>query len=354
MRNACSAGFITGAPAACPSVTATVRPSSSRSAGMWRSGGARTRRLGDLQRPAAGRQAAGGQRRAECVAVGLARQPGIERLEPSGGLDQEQVRVAAIAGVDRQLGAQQLPPGRARAHPAARPAPWPAAAAPLAAHRPGTWRAPRPAPAAPGGPGPASARRRARRRQPPLPGHRVRAPGRPSPPAQPRHPHPVPVPRARGARRGDRDRRRGRWRPQAPGGRAGAAPARPPSRPRPGRADGRTARARRTRGARPRSPPPRPRPRRRAARPPARAAPDPRSAPPRRPPAAAASARAGPRTASRKPSSIRPGVVPPRPAARNRRPAPRAQPARPLQQRPRVASRLGHDSVTHPFVRADR
>jgi hypothetical protein len=66
--------------------------------------------LGDLAHFAAHRQTADGQRRADRVPVGLAREPRMQRFEAPGGLEQQQRRVAAAAGIGRQLSAQQVCP----------------------------------------------------------------------------------------------------------------------------------------------------------------------------------------------------------------------------------------------------
>ena len=62
--------------------------------------------VGDAPCPAARFQPARGQRRVERAAIGLAREPGVERFEALGRLEQEQAPV----WVDRHLGVQQLRP----------------------------------------------------------------------------------------------------------------------------------------------------------------------------------------------------------------------------------------------------
>ena len=65
-------------------------------------------RLGDLARIAAAHQAVGGERRGERVEVGLARERRVERLQPLGGLEQQRGSVAAARRGERDLRVQQL------------------------------------------------------------------------------------------------------------------------------------------------------------------------------------------------------------------------------------------------------
>ena len=67
--------------------------------------------LGRLTQTATCSETAGVQRRGERLQVGLARQPGIEWFETSGGLQQQRRGVASAAGGERDLPAQQVGPG---------------------------------------------------------------------------------------------------------------------------------------------------------------------------------------------------------------------------------------------------
>jgi hypothetical protein len=63
---------------------------------------------GDLARIASTDQAVGGERRRERLEIGLAREPRIQRLEPPGGLEQQRRSVAAARSRKRDLRVQQL------------------------------------------------------------------------------------------------------------------------------------------------------------------------------------------------------------------------------------------------------
>ena len=89
-----------------------AKPSSTRSIDRGGAGAARrgSGRLGGLQSTGVGVEASGVHGRSEGLEVGLARQRGVERLEPSGGIDKQGGSVAAAREDERDMRAQQLQP----------------------------------------------------------------------------------------------------------------------------------------------------------------------------------------------------------------------------------------------------
>ena len=359
-EDACSACFSTGAPAACPSVISdgqAVQQQIGRRAAAPAARGADSAARGHLAAdPPPVRQAAGEHRRVERVQVGLAREPGIERLEPLGRLDQQQ-RGASLpaAGGERHLSAQQVDaglleliqrPGRRHGEQLGR-----------RVERAGleTRLRGRQGPPRPGGPGRPSARPRAARTPPPRPGRRGPGPGPLTAPAPRPPPHRVPAPPR-----------------QVPGppvritvavGHLGQRPVhRPPLLRRRRRVDRRPDQ----RMPEPHRPPISQQPvglgrrrsrgrDRRAARPPARPAPDPRPARPPRPAAATACRPGSASSRRRKRCSIRAGsrrAGQPEPARQLRRASARAAaPAAPagcLASRPRSGPGPAHRAGTGP------
>ena len=308
------------------------------------------RRLGDFQHTAAVGQTTDHDRGPQRVEVGLACERGVERLEPLGGLEQQRGRVAAASHREGDLRAEEVHAGAVEF-----------------VERSGLRRGQQ----SEGRVGRAGVVRGLRRGQRALRAARGlgrqfgralqkgggrrqaparAAPGRPSAPARARRLRRGSPSRARGARRGDRDRRPDRSPPPAPGARSGDSARMPPGRSPSAPADGETAPARRPRADPPRTQVSPPRLRARAALRLATASPGRRRARPPRPAAAAASPAGAPRGAGG--SSARyglPGVarldVRIRPAASSG-----CQPQRQLEQRERIAARLGDDPVAHFLV----
>ena len=228
--------------------------------------------------------------------------------------------------------------------------PCPAGPAPCRTRPPGPRPQPRPVPGRPGAQGPASAPLPARGMRRRRPGRRGPVPGRPRAPVPRRRPHPARARPARGARHGGPGRPAGSVTSASadarPAVRSATRTSKPPSAP----ADAGTAPGHRSRAGRPRPPAPRPRPGYPAARRRATAAPDHRSGRPPRPPATAGSRLGRVSTRRRKLSSIRPATgsacgSPKPPASSFRRQAPRQ-----LQQRQRIAPRLGDDLFGYPLI----
>ena len=111
-------------------------------------------------RPAA--EAAGEDRRAERLEVRLAREPGVERFEPFGRIEQQRRSVAPALSGRTRSGRAAAPSARAEARPAGRSPRPRGARTPRPAPRPRTWPAPRPARARPAGQDRESARSPAR------------------------------------------------------------------------------------------------------------------------------------------------------------------------------------------------
>ena len=173
-----------GIPAAYPSVNSTARPSRSRSGA--RRAAVRGRRAergpGHLRHAAAPARRPANMRRRQRVQVGLAGQPGIERLELPGRrrAASSRRRRRGLEAI-RDLAAQQVRPGRAGAHPAG-PA---SALASRSSAAPGApaWclgLARPPAPGRPGAPDRGSAPPPAPGTRPPPRSRRVAAPGPPT------------------------------------------------------------------------------------------------------------------------------------------------------------------------------
>ena len=350
-RRACSSGVAAGAPVGEDQREAVEQQSDGAGRGAG-SGAVRTARETSSRLPAVG-QAPGEQRRAPRVEVGVAREADVERLEPSS-------RPGAAAAGRRCRGSGRTRPrraagrrGRARARRAARPPRPPAARAPCRTRRPAGWPGRRPAPARPAAPGRASARPRAAGTRPRRRARRGPAPGRPSARARTRPPRRARRRRRRDARRGGPGRPRRRSPP--PARRCDGAALLRRRRPVDRRAHQRVAEGHpladrqqpvglvRRRGARCRAA--------RAARHRSSGSPTGSAA------ATSSSSRASSGSASsrrRKLSSIRPGSASasssPKPARQLRR----GQPARQLEQRQRVAARLGDDPVADPLVEPGR
>ena len=156
---------------------------------------------GDRQHPAAGPgQPPGEHRGRQRVQVRRPGEPGVERLEPSGRVQQQRRRLAPRLVMNASC-ARARSRGPAPGRPAARPRPRPAA--PSAASSAPAWILASAAASARSArrPGRASARPPARGTPPPPSARPGRAPGRPSARARPRRPRPRPawpgpVPRA--------------------------------------------------------------------------------------------------------------------------------------------------------------
>ncbi len=139
-----------GAATAGPSVTTCARQSSKRSRRPDRRGRRRELVDGVPERRCntTGANIPGHARRAQDAEVRLARETEIEWLQTLRRLEQQRRSIAAEAGRERDVGAQQVDPGKLRSS-GERPRPSPTAAGRRQRRRPGSSPAPRPAPAPP-------------------------------------------------------------------------------------------------------------------------------------------------------------------------------------------------------------
>ena len=109
---ASSASLSGGTPAPGPSVQRRASPSRTRSIDRGGCGAAGAARAASAtSHTGVGVGASGVHGRSERLEVGLARQRGIERFEPSGGIEKERRSVAAAREDERDLRAQSLQPG---------------------------------------------------------------------------------------------------------------------------------------------------------------------------------------------------------------------------------------------------
>ncbi len=120
-------------------------------------------------------QPTGDQGRAPGVEVGLAREPHVERLEPPGGLQQQQRRLAARAGGPSISARELLDAGPLQVVDRGRPRPRPAARGRRRTRRRAGARAPRPARGRRAGPGSAVSADRHAGGTPPRPASPARA-----------------------------------------------------------------------------------------------------------------------------------------------------------------------------------
>ena len=150
-----------GAAAAWPSVISSARPSSSRSSGRGVAARRRERLDGaaDLEEDARSASGSGHLRRAPRRQVGLAGEIQVERLEPSGGRQQQRRARRSRSPRRTRRGPAPGRPAPVGTRRAGRPRPWPAARARRRTRRPGGWPARPPARARRGAPDRRSARR---------------------------------------------------------------------------------------------------------------------------------------------------------------------------------------------------